>query len=223
MHDILVLDCCHGAGGGAVQTMRGSTLSALVLLAVWSAVKAQCYDTTVGFYKLQCDAHGNIVSPWASVAAALDAEMAWYARSPPAQYGLPTWMYSTFVDGNYSIELPQVPYCVRACLYPSVAWSHSPNLHSRRQGLEVIAAMQDGMAIISYLKYWQRMGARADDVTLRLATQVGDFLLTQALTAPVGVYNNVTRSSGFSFEWPETCASQDDMLFGTVSRPVECA
>lgn len=83
------------------------------------------------------------------------------------------------------------------------------------QGLEVIGAMQDGMGILSYLKYWALTGS---PVTLRLASQLGDFLITQTLTAPLGPYANITRSSGFAFEWPETFASQNDMFYGASPR-----
>lgn len=89
----------------------GRRLILLALSACAISISAQpCpWPTTLGFYALKCDAEGNIVSPWPSLEDALAAEMKWYSLSPPVSpHGYPTWMYSTFVDGNYSIMLPQV-------------------------------------------------------------------------------------------------------------------
>jgi hypothetical protein len=61
------------------------------------------------------------------------------------------------------------------------------------------------------LKYYQTFGNAS---TLALATQLGDFLITQTLTPGVGAYPSITRSSGLSWEFPETIATQDDILFG---------
>ena len=96
-------------------------------------------------------------------------------------------MYSTFVDGDYKIIVPD--------------------------GLQVIAAMQDGMAIISYVKYYE-LTNRTSTSTLALANQVGHYLVQYTLTQPVGPYANVTRSSGWANQFPQQNASQNDQVHG---------
>ena len=77
--------------------------------------------------------------------------------------------------------------------------------------MQVIGAMQDGMAVISYLKYYELTG-RASARTLQLATQVGYYLCEQTLTEGGGAYGNVTRSSGWSNQFPQQNASQHDQV-----------
>lgn len=61
------------------------------------------------------------------------------------------------------------------------------------------------------------LGLTGSPVTLRLASQLGDFLITQTLTAPLGPYANITRSSGLSYQWPEKNSSQHDVDYGTCT------
>ena len=273
------LCCCHQTSVIAVLVAVATSLPLSI-----AAMPCSRYPTTLGFYPLQCDADGNIVSPWPSLRSALDAEMAWYcvqspvvatgrscpkrvvagsalsnavkccrvrrtaatsrlrdglrlpvmamypcryAASPPAAHGYPTWMYSTFVDGEYNIEMPQGLQVGGVSLeVPHGPHSPSDASHSSRRrfpfpplmagcgcggAMQVIGAMQDGMAVISYLKYYELTG-RASARTLQLATQVGYYLCEQTLTEGGGAYGNVTRSSGWSNQFPQQNASQHDQV-----------
>lgn len=77
-------------------------LSFLVVIAL--VVAAPCNTSnTVGFYNLRCDAAGNILSPWSTPRAAMDAQVNWYLgylRGNHTLHGYPTCAYSTFIDGN---------------------------------------------------------------------------------------------------------------------------
>src|SRR5580658_1400018 len=69
---------------------------------------------------------GGMLQPWTPWADAIDREVKWYSKCP-VERGYPRFIYTTFMDGNY-----------RAIT----------NFDS------LIPAMQNGMGIISYLKYY---------------------------------------------------------------------
>jgi hypothetical protein len=85
-------------------------------------------------------------------------------------------------------------------------------------GEQVIAAMQDGMAIISYMKYYKYLNRYLPGVLL-LASRIGDYILNETLTNPSFTYGSFPRSSGLGFEFPIQQAAQSDIIFGpnTVS------
>ena len=57
---------------------------ALAAVSAWAASGSGCgAGTHLGFYPLQCDDSGNIVTPWPSLRTALDAEMKWSVAWPP--------------------------------------------------------------------------------------------------------------------------------------------
>ena len=91
-----------------------------VTAAAAAAVPLPCSaPTIVGFYTPTCDAAGNLLPPNYfnhSLQAAVDASVAYYAKSPLDEHGLPSFTYATFLDGAYN---------------PT--------------SLDIIAGMQDGM------------------------------------------------------------------------------
>ena len=126
----------------------------------------------------------GILRPWTSWRDALDREMRWYARCP-TEHGYPRFVFMTFMDGTYNISK-----------------DHKPSF---------IPAMQNGMGIISYLKYYEFTG-RKDPGLLRTARAMGDYLVKEAVTPNEGKYPRFTRSTGWAarFPQPPDCGSQDD-------------
>jgi hypothetical protein len=73
--------------------------------------------------------------------------------------------------------------------------------------------MQDGMGILSYLKYYDYFG-RSDPFALEVAIAMGDYICDESLTPPTGKYPGIPRSSGINFDFPLTTSAQADLLFG---------
>jgi hypothetical protein len=128
------------------------------------------------------DALGQL-QPWTSWNAALDLEMSFY-RSCPLDHGYPRFVCETFLDGDWT---------------PSASRS------------DTIPSTQNGMGIISYLKYHALRGRR-DPGILAVARSMGDYLLQEALTPQGGAYPAFTRSTGkrAQFPQPPDCGSQAD-------------
>ncbi len=80
-------------------------------------------------------------------------------------------------------------------------------------GLQLIAAMQNGMAIFSYIKYWKLTG-RNDSSILDRAMLIGDYLCENSLTDESFVYGGVPRSSGIGIDFPLITAAQRDVDYG---------
>jgi hypothetical protein len=110
--------------------------------------------------------------PRASWNAVLDREMALYADSP-IERGYPVFASATFLEGGWK-----------------------PG-----ERADMIPATQDGMGIISYLKFYELRG-KSDPRTLALARALGDFLVEQALTPDSGVYPRFPRSTGRRGRYP---------------------
>ncbi|MFI5336567.1 MAG: hypothetical protein ACHQ5A_07270 [Opitutales bacterium] len=121
--------------------------------------------------------------PWTSWTDALGHEMAWYQRCP-AEHGYPRFVTMTFMDGDYQA------------------------IASRK---DFIPAMQNGMGILSYLKYHRFTGLTHPEY-LRTARLMGDYLIHEACTPAVGKYPGFPRSTGQrdKFPQPPDCGSQDD-------------
>jgi hypothetical protein len=83
------------------------------------------------------------------------------------------------------------------------------NLQSGRTTF--IPAMQDGMGIISYLKYYAFTGKK-DPSILGVARAMGDYLVKESLTPDTGKYPLFTRSTGVAarFPQPPDCGCQGD-------------
>ena len=137
---------------------------------------------TIGNHPAVYDAHG-LLQPWTPWRDAIDREVAWYLKCPVEQ-GYPRFVYMTFMDGNYQ------------------AIARKPSF---------IPATQNGMGIISYLKYYAYTGKK-DPRLLQMARSMGDYLVKEALTPDTGKYPRFSRSTGWrdKFPQPPDCGSQDD-------------
>ncbi len=131
------------------------------------------------------DAQGELVA-WTSWRAALELEMQFYRRCP-VEHGFPLFISESFLDGDW------VPYPDRT---------------------DVIPAMQNGMGIISYLKFHEFRG-KQDPWFLHIARLMGDYLIDVALTPDVGAYPRFSRSTGRRAQFPQAadCGSQADRPF----------
>ena len=133
-------------------------------------------------HEARFDVQGRLL-PWVSWNTALDREMHLYQQCP-SDHGYPRFVSATFLDGNWK-PLP----------------AHR----------DTIPAMQDGMGILSYLKFYELRG-KNDAAYLNTARSMGDYLLKEALTPDSGKYPRFTRSTGTlgKFPQPADCGSQGD-------------
>ena len=142
--------------------------------------------TKIGWHKAQYD--GNLKNPklipWTTWDDALDREMKWYLNAPINKQGYPAFVHITFMDENYKAYRP-----------------------------DFIPATQNGMGIISYLKYWKYKN-KSNPKVLEFAKLMGDYLVNEANTPNTGVYPNFTRSTGYYNEFPLTRSSQNDGKYG---------
>jgi hypothetical protein len=139
-------------------------------------------DAMIGNHKPRYDAHG-VLLPWTSWGDAIDREMQWYLKCP-REHGYPRFVSVTFMDGNFQ------------------------PIEKRK---DFIPSMQDGMGIISYLKYYNSRGAR-DPKWLQVARYMGDYLVKESLTPNTGKWPRFTRSTGCRecFPQPPDCGCQGD-------------
>jgi len=154
-----------------------------LLLAIVSPLAGRAAPAaTIGNHTAVYDERG-MLQPWTSWGDAIDREVNWYLKCP-VEHGYPRFVYMTFMDGNYQ------PIAGRPSFIP---------------------AMQDGMGIISYLKYYGYKG-RKDPRVLQVARCLGDYLVKEALTPDTGRYPRFSRSTGWreKFPQPPDCGSQDD-------------
>jgi hypothetical protein len=102
----------------------------------------------------------------------------------PVDHGYPRFVLATFLDGDW------VPLADRT---------------------DTIPATQNGMGILSYLKFHDLRG-RQEPAYLKSACAMGDYLVKEALTPNSGRYPAFTRSTGTRerFPLPEDCGSQAD-------------
>ncbi len=141
----------------------------------------------IGNHKARYDPHG-VLLPWTSWGDAIDREMQWYLKCP-MEHGYPRFVCMTFMDGNFQpIE--------------------------RRK--DFIPSMQNGMGIISYLKYYKSRGAR-NPKWLQVARYMGDYLVRDSLTPNTGKWPRFTRSTGWRerFPQPPDCGCQGDRPYET--------
>lgn len=81
-------------------------------------------------------------------------------------------------------------------------------------GEQLIPAMQHGMAIISYIKYWEWLG-RKDDRVLARAQLLANYLCENALTPARQefAYAGFPRSTGIGLDFPIVTSAQADVHF----------
>jgi hypothetical protein len=128
------------------------------------------------------DASGQL-RPWAPWNDVLGREMNFYQQCP-AERGYPRFVLATFLGGD---------------------WTPIPDR------TDSIPATQNGMGILSYLKFFELRGKR-DPEYLKTAQAMGDYLVKETLTPDSGPYPNFTRSTGKrdQFPQPADCGSQAD-------------
>jgi hypothetical protein len=83
--------------------------------------------------------------------------------------------------------------------------------HAIANRTSLIPATQDGMGIISYLKYYAYK-RKQDPRSLQMARYLGDYLVKEAVTPDTGKYPRFSRSTGWQarFPQPPDCGSQGD-------------
>jgi hypothetical protein len=138
--------------------------------------------TSIAGHAARYDESGRLL-PWTSWTAALDREMNFYQQCP-FDRGYPRFACETFLDASWT---------------PST------------QRTDIIPSTQNGMGIISYLKFHALRGEQ-QSVWLATARLMGDYLLREVLTPYAGKYPGFTRSTGkrAQFPQPADCGSQSD-------------
>lgn len=157
-----------------------------ILLLTGLSLVSLCFSAqTVGNHPAVHDEHGLLL-PWTSWRDALEREVNWYLHCPWTN-GYPRFVAMTFMDGGYN---------------------------PRQDRPDCIPAMQNGMGIISYLKYYAWSG-RKNPKLLDIARAMGDFLVKENLTPNEGKYPRFPRSTGrrFQFPQPPDCGSQADQPY----------
>jgi hypothetical protein len=136
----------------------------------------------IATHEARFDAEGRLL-PWIAWNTALDREMRFYQQCP-ADHGYPRFVSVTFLDGN---------------------WEPQPDRK------DTIPATQNGMGILSYLKFYELRG-KSDPAYLNTARAMGDYLINEALTPDAGKYPRFPRSTGTSgkFPQPSDCGTQAD-------------
>jgi hypothetical protein len=158
---------------------------ALTVIALASCLAANAEPPMICNHRAVYDKNG-VLRPWTTWRDAITREMRWYAACP-LENGYPRFAVLTFMEGDYS------------------ATTRRPSF---------IPATQDGMGIISYLKYWRFTG-RKNEQALRYARLMGDYLVKEASTPDTGKYPRFTRSTGWASKFPQPpdCGSQDDRAY----------
>ncbi|MHB8519496.1 MAG: hypothetical protein ACYDH9_01945 [Limisphaerales bacterium] len=137
---------------------------------------------TLGNHPAVYDKQG-VLLPWTSWRDAIGREVNWYLNCP-IEHGYPRFVFMTFMRGDYRPD---------------------------EKRLDFIPAMQNGMGIISYLKYYAYTG-RQNPKVLQFARSMGDYLAKENLTPDTGKYPRFPRSTGrrAAFPQPPDCGSQAD-------------
>jgi hypothetical protein len=138
--------------------------------------------TSIAGHVVRFDESGLLL-PWTSWTAALEREMNFYQQCPQ-DHGYPRFACETFLDASWT-----------------------PNTERS----DIIPATQNGMGILSYLKFYGMRG-ESEPAWLATARSMGDYLLSEVLTPNSGQYPAFTRSTGrrAQFPQPADCGSQSD-------------
>jgi hypothetical protein len=131
------------------------------------------------------DSRGRLL-PWTSWNVALEREMQFY-RQCPLDHGYPRFVLATFLDGEWTLDPLRT---------------------------DTIPATQNGMGILSYLKYHAWSGGQ-EPAYLQTARFMGDYLVRESLTPDEGRYPKFTRSTGKRDQFPLSpdCGAQADRPF----------
>ena len=137
---------------------------------------------TIGNHAAVYDAHG-ILQPWTGWRDALKREVDWYLKCPTTN-GYPNFVVMTFMRDDYQPRLDRPDF---------------------------IPATQNGMGIISYLKYYTWTGRKNSNL-VAVARAMGDYLVKESLTPDEGKYPRFPRSTGVRLKFPQPpdCGCQAD-------------
>lgn len=151
-------------------------------LCVGSLLAISAGAQTLGNHPAVYDPRGNLM-PWTSWHDALEREVNWYLKCPVTN-GYPNFVVMTFMRDDYQPRLDRPDF---------------------------IPATQNGMGIISYLKYHAWTG-RTNPELITIAQAMGDYLVKEALTPDEGKYPRFPRSTGIRLKFPQPpdCGSQAD-------------
>jgi len=157
---------------------RNLVSSCAAVLLAWagclSGSRAMAADNPmIGNHRAVYDSNG-MLAPWTPWSDALNREMNWYLACP-IENGYPRFAYMTFMDGDYQAIARRV---------------------------DTIPAMQNGVGIISYLKYYAWSGKKNPKL-LEFARYMGDYLVKESLTPDTGKYPRFTRSTGRRGKFPQ--------------------
>ena len=153
------------------------------LLALVSVLLAgRIWPQSIGNHNARYDSNGTLLA-WTSWEEIMQREVNWYLQCP-VEKGYPRFVAMTFMDGDYK------PIPKRDSFIP---------------------ATQNGMGIISYLKYHAYLHKK-DPRLLAMARSMGDYLVKEANTPNEGKYPRFTRSTGWRsrFPQPPDCGCQED-------------
>jgi hypothetical protein len=173
-------------GHGKSGSLRNIQFAPLLLLMICPHLSGvSAPEPFIGNHPAVYDQHG-VLQPWTPWGNAIDREVNWYLKCP-VEHGYPRFAYLTFMDGNFQAISNRTSF---------------------------IPATQDGMGIISYLKYYNYKG-RKDPRLLQVARLMGDYLVKEAITPDNGKYPRFSRSTGSqeTFPQPPDCGSQGDQPY----------
>jgi hypothetical protein len=153
-------------------TWRYLALAAAIVASPAASTAQTTERITIASHVAHFDTAGHLL-PWISWNTALDREMQFYRQSP-TDHGYPLFFTETFLEAD-----------------------RTPDPDRR----DTIPATQNGMGIISYLKFYALRGKR-DAIYLDTARAMGDYLLHEALTPDTGNYPRFPRSTGTRGQFP---------------------
>ncbi len=173
--------------GHTVISAVATRLTSAIFLSIffWLAGAGTGRGQDLGNHKAVYDEHGTL-QPWTSWRDAIEREVKWYSHCP-VEHGYPRFVYTTFMDGEFEPQTRNATF---------------------------IPATQNGMGIISYLKYYAYKG-KQEASALRMARYMGDYLVQEANTPDEGVYPRFSRSTGWRAKFPQAadCGSQNDQPY----------
>ena len=182
--EILRPSCgCFATSAVSFTPMQKFMIVACALaFSLWGTV-AFANTETIGAHVAHFDAHGRLL-PWTPWPDAIEREMRYYRKSP-WDHGYPRFVTETFLLDE---------------------WKPDP------QRTDTIPATQNGMGILSYVK-WAEW--RHDSHALDTARAMADYLIRQTLTPDAGEYPRFPHSTGRRdrFPQPPDSGSQSDRPF----------
>ena len=169
----------------SIFALLASSVAAVPAIAAADVAQAptvRAESTRIASHTAFYDDEGRLL-PWIAWNTALDREMAFYENAP-LDHGYPLFVTTTFVAGDWTAQADRV---------------------------DTIPATQNGMGIVSYLKFYALRG-KHNARTLALARAMGNYLVDETLTPDAGEYPRFTRSTGRRgiFPQPPDAGSQSD-------------